>query len=80
MSVACCLSPQVSDQLSGYLHNAVTPVGLATPLPIIMSHKIAALKPDFFFLGGGEVDLKVGFKASEFIKQYQPYVVDCTFD
>lgn len=49
----------VSDALSGYSHNAVTPVGMATRLPIILSHKIAALQPDFFWLGGGEVDLKV---------------------
>ena len=45
------LAPEdVSDSLSGFTHNAVTPVGMATPLPIIMSHRIAELKPDFFFL------------------------------
>lgn len=45
------LAPEeVSDSLSGYTHNAVTPVGMITPLPIIMSHKIAALQPDFFWL------------------------------
>ena len=47
------LAPEdVSDTLSGYTHNAVTPVGSATQLPIILSHKIAALVPDFFFLVG----------------------------
>lgn len=34
------LAPEeVSDQLSGFTHNAVTPIGIKTRLPIIMSHK-----------------------------------------
>jgi prolyl-tRNA editing enzyme YbaK/EbsC (Cys-tRNA(Pro) deacylase) len=69
----------VSDSLSGYEHNAVSPIGIKTPLPIIMSHEIAQLQPDFFFLGAGEVDLKVGFSAAEFVEKYQPMVVDCTY-
>lgn len=49
---------EVSDQLSGFAHNAVSPVGLATPIPIIMSDRVAALQPRVFWLGGGEPDLK----------------------
>ncbi|GAX80352.1 hypothetical protein CEUSTIGMA_g7791.t1 [Chlamydomonas eustigma] len=70
----------VSDTLSGFVHNAVTPIGMATPLPIILSHRIPALQPDFFFLGGGEVDLKLGLLASQFIKAYAPMIADCTYD
>jgi hypothetical protein len=69
----------VSDSLSGYEHNAVSPIGIKTPLPIILSHEITKLQPDFFFLGAGEVDLKVGFSAAEFVEQYKPMVVDCTY-
>jgi len=69
----------VSDQLSGYEHNAVSPIGIKTPLPVIMSHQIAKLQPDFFFLGAGEVDLKVGFSAAEFVEKYKPMVLDCTY-
>jgi prolyl-tRNA editing enzyme YbaK/EbsC (Cys-tRNA(Pro) deacylase) len=69
----------VSDSLSGYEHNAVSPIGIKTPLPIIMSHKLAQLHPGFFFLGAGEVDLKVGFSAAEFVDKYNPMVVDCTY-
>lgn len=50
--------PQVSDQLTGFQHNAVSPIGLATDLPIIMSDRVAALQPPVFWLGGGEPDLK----------------------
>eukprot|EP00775_Hariotina_reticulata_P009630 gene9630-9790_t len=70
----------VSDQLSGYEHNAVTPIGMKTPLPVILSHQIAKLQPDVFFIGAGEVDLKVGLRAAEFINLYKPMVVDCTYD
>lgn len=42
-------------------HPTVTPFGMKVPdLPVIISHRITHLTPDFFFLGGGEVDLKVG--------------------
>lgn len=70
----------ISDELSGFEHNAVSPVGIKTQLPIILSHRIAQLAPDEFWLGAGEVDLKVGMSAAEFIKVYQPHVVDCTYD
>jgi hypothetical protein len=63
------------------MHNAVSPVGLKdTTLPIVLSHKIAELQPDFFWLGGGEVDLKLGFRAADFIQAYKPFVIDCTAD
>jgi hypothetical protein len=44
----------VSDELSGFGHNGVSPVGLAAPLPIILSHRITQLQPDFFFCGRGK--------------------------
>ncbi|WIA13609.1 hypothetical protein OEZ85_007174 [Tetradesmus obliquus] len=70
----------VSDELSGYEHNAVSPIGIKAPLPVILSHRIAQLQPDFFFIGAGEVDLKVGLPAAEFIEKYTPMVLDCTYD
>ena len=34
------VAEDVSDRLTGFLHNAVTPVGIATPdMPIILSHR-----------------------------------------
>lgn len=71
---------EISDRLSGFEHNAVSPVGIATPLPILMSHRILELRPDFFWLGGGEVDLKLGISAKSFVSVYDPFVIDCTYD
>jgi prolyl-tRNA editing enzyme YbaK/EbsC (Cys-tRNA(Pro) deacylase) len=68
----------LSDELSGYEHNAVSPIGIKTRLPIIISHEILKLQPDFFWLGAGEVDLKVGISAGEFVERYGAMVVDCT--
>lgn len=74
------LAPQEdSDRLSGFEHNAVSPIGFHTPIPIILSHKIASLQPGFFFIGAGEVDLKLCLRVDEFIENYKPYVVDCTY-
>lgn len=53
----------VSARLTGYTHNAVTPFGLATALPMIISHHLLALTAspvyDYVWLGAGEKDLKV---------------------
>lgn len=64
------LAPEdVSARLTGYEHNAVSPVALADPnVPLVLSHHIAALQPDFFWLGGGEVDLKLGFSCRQFVQ------------
>lgn len=69
-----------SDELSGFEHNAVSPIGFRTEMPIILSHKIAQLNPRVFFVGGGEVDLKLGMLVDEFLKAYNPLIVDCTYD
>ena len=68
-----------SDELTGYTHNAVSPMNSKTRIPIILSDRIAALKPDFFWLGAGEVDLKIGMSAAEFVAAYEPFVLDCTY-
>jgi len=44
-------------------------VALADPcVPLVLSHHIVALQPDFFWLGGGEVDLKLGFSCRQFVQ------------
>eukprot|EP01023_Acetabularia_acetabulum_P056421 TRINITY_DN6551_c0_g2_i2.p1 TRINITY_DN6551_c0_g2~~TRINITY_DN6551_c0_g2_i2.p1 ORF type:complete len:280 (-),score=35.23 TRINITY_DN6551_c0_g2_i2:65-904(-) len=65
-----------SDELSGYSHNSVTPVCFKSPIPIILSEKIANLNPPVFYMGGGEVNLKLGVDVNEFVQAYHPFVVD----
>jgi prolyl-tRNA editing enzyme YbaK/EbsC (Cys-tRNA(Pro) deacylase) len=71
---------EVSNELSGFEHNAVSPIGLKERLPMVISDKILKLEPDFFFLGAGEVDLKVGLRARDFVEVYKPFVCDLTYD
>eukprot|EP00250_Pteridium_aquilinum_P008822 c18235_g1_i2 orf=127-849(+) len=65
-------------RLTGFSHNAVTPVGMKTPIPIILSDAILKLQPPFFWLGGGEVDLKLGLSTEDFIKMFNPFIADCS--
>ncbi|CAN6723491.1 unnamed protein product [Malus baccata var. baccata] len=67
-----------SIELTGFEHNAVTCVGMKTDIPVILDEAIEKLNPDFFWLGGGEVDLKLGIRTSEFINFAKPFIVSCS--
>ena len=68
----------VSGALTGFERNAVSPVGSKTQLPIVVSDKISQLTPDFFWLGAGETDLKLGMSFAAFKEAYRPMIIDCT--
>jgi len=75
------LAPEeASDELTGYVKNGVTPVAMAHPVPIVVSHRIGKLLPSFFFLGGGHIDLKLGVDFDQFVKAYDANVADVTYD
>ena len=57
----------VAEALTGYQRNATTPFLMKTDLPILLSKPISALKPAQFWLGGGEVELKLGISVAEFL-------------
>ncbi len=79
---------QVSSQLTGFVHNAVSPVGMATrELPLVLSHRIVELGgrggaagADLMWVGGGEPDLKLGMRVAAFVQAYAPIVCDCTYE
>ncbi|OMO59678.1 hypothetical protein CCACVL1_24671 [Corchorus capsularis] len=73
------LAPEeTSIKLTGYEHNAVTCIGMQTDIPVILDEAIVKLSPDFFWLGGGETDLKLGIRTSEFINFVKPFIVSCS--
>ncbi|KAJ8625872.1 hypothetical protein MRB53_019179 [Persea americana] len=73
------LAPEEESlKLTGYEHNGVTCVGMKTDIPVILDEAIAKLEPDFFWLGGGEVDLKLGIRTSQFINFVKPFIVECS--
>ncbi|KAK4262620.1 hypothetical protein QN277_028159 [Acacia crassicarpa] len=73
------LAPEeTSTELTGYGHNAVTCIGMKTDIPVILDEAIVKLTPDFFWLGGGEVDLKLGIRTSQLIRFIKPFIVSCS--
>ncbi|KAJ6244909.1 ybak/aminoacyl-tRNA synthetase-associated domain-containing protein [Anaeramoeba flamelloides] len=54
-----------------YEHNAVTPIGIQ--FPMIVSSGI--LENDFFWFGGGLVDLKIGTRVLDFMNIYDPVII-----
>ncbi|KAL1805941.1 hypothetical protein ACET3Z_029009 [Daucus carota] len=73
------LAPEETSQmLTGYEHNGVTCIGMKTDIPVILDEAIVKLNPDFFWLGGGEIDLKLGIRTSEFINYLNPFIVSCS--
>ncbi|KAK2994859.1 hypothetical protein RJ640_012822 [Escallonia rubra] len=73
------LAPEdVSQKLTGFEHNGVTCIGMKTDIPVILDEAIVKLNPDFFWLGGGEIDLKLGIRTSELIDFVKPFIVNCS--
>jgi prolyl-tRNA editing enzyme YbaK/EbsC (Cys-tRNA(Pro) deacylase) len=66
------VAQDVSDSLSGFEHNAVTPIGMATPVPVLLSDKLKTLPDAQMWMGGGEVDLKLRLDVKEFAEKFAP--------
>jgi len=62
-------------KLSGFCHNAVTPFGMNYNMPIVLSHSIL-LDTEYFYLGAGEIDLKIKFNTKEFIEKMDCLVAE----
>lgn len=73
------LAPEEESlKLTGFKHNGVTCIGMNTDIPVILDEAIAKLNPDFFWLGGGEIYLKLGIRTSQFIDFVKPFIVPCS--
>ena len=66
------VAQETSDALSGFEHNAVTPIGMMTEVPLLASSRIKALPEGKVWMGGGEVDLKLRFDVAEFANKFTP--------
>ena len=45
-------------------------------IPIVLADDITRLPGDFCWIGGGEVDVKLGFNVREFVARCAPMVTD----
>jgi len=63
------LAPEdVSDKLTGFIHNGVSPFGMKTPLPIIVCERCVQVEPSVLWMGGGHPNLKLCLSISDFLK------------
>jgi prolyl-tRNA editing enzyme YbaK/EbsC (Cys-tRNA(Pro) deacylase) len=62
------------EGVTGFCPNAVTPVGLKTPMPIVLDKVLTTLDPPMFWMGGGEVNLKLAVDTQEFIEAFNPII------
>jgi prolyl-tRNA editing enzyme YbaK/EbsC (Cys-tRNA(Pro) deacylase) len=66
--------------LSGYEHNAVTPIGFAcAAVPIIIDQRIVN-SLEWIWLGGGEVDVKWAISVSDLLNHFNAFVGLVTSD
>ncbi|KAG0260848.1 hypothetical protein BG011_001601 [Mortierella polycephala] len=65
-----------SHELTGFTTNGVSPVGMKTDLPILVSTAIAELSPPVLYLGAGHVDWKIALPVQEFIEKWNANVID----
>ena len=65
-----------AQRLTGYGYNATTPFLMKSAMPIILTARVTELQPAYFWMGGGEVELKLGMSVQEFVQVTKAYVAD----
>lgn len=74
------LAPEeVSEQLTGYGHNGVSPFGMLhrEKIPVVICKSIVNnVRPAFVWMGGGHKDWKLGMAVSELVKGVDGIVLD----
>ena len=71
-------SDEDSFELSGFGHNAISPIGLKVPIPIVICKRILELSPPIIYLGGGKVDVKLAIPVNELIAATHALVGELT--
>jgi len=64
----------ICDQLSGFKHNAVCPIGMASSIPIMVDS--ALVGQDVIYLGAGDVDKKLKCRPKQLVDKLKCHVGD----
>ncbi|KAF9909877.1 hypothetical protein EC991_007867 [Linnemannia zychae] len=65
-----------SLELTGFTNNGVSPVGMRTDVPILISKELSELSPPIFYLGAGHVDWKIAVPFEGFVEKWKASVID----
>ncbi|KFG57588.1 YbaK/proline-tRNA ligase associated domain-containing protein [Toxoplasma gondii RUB] len=71
---------KTSEELTGFVYNAVTPFAAKTDVPVIVDSALLALDPPLVWLGGGEVDLKLRVSVADLLRVFEPLVGSVCFE
>lgn len=66
----------VSQALTGFVHNAISPLGMLTPIPLIVCSSAASVRPSFLWLGGGAVNVKLCIPTADLVRITGALVAD----
>ncbi|GMI34566.1 hypothetical protein TrRE_jg13180 [Triparma retinervis] len=69
-------SEEDNDRLTGFKHNSVSPFGLKEDIPVVLSRAVVEEGVNFIWMGGGDVDLKLGMGVKEFVDGRGAFVLD----
>ncbi|KAL6050731.1 DUF19 domain-containing protein [Balamuthia mandrillaris] len=78
----CLADEEATYHLTRFSKNALSPIAaeFAEDIPIVLSDSIARLDPPFIWLGGGQVNVKLGVDVREFIQKTHCFVADVCVD
>lgn len=60
---------------TGYDHNSLTPFLLENQVLVVLSDRVLQLEHKYFYLGGGDVHVKLRLDLQEFLLNYKNSVV-----
>jgi prolyl-tRNA editing enzyme YbaK/EbsC (Cys-tRNA(Pro) deacylase) len=67
--------PEVGLDLGGYSHNSVTPFMLNQSMPLVVPDSLCELSPQVFYLGAGDIDIKIRVGLTEFLEKSEYQVI-----
>jgi len=63
------LAPEnVSNELTGFIHNGVCPYGLKISLPVVICQRCINVSPPLVWMGGGHPRIKLRVSAADFLR------------
>lgn len=72
-------TPEANARLSGYEPGGVTPFGmLERRVPVVLAEAASRAPGGIIWMGGGHRDLKLGCAVKEFVRRFEPIVVDAS--
>lgn len=72
-------TPEANARLSGYESGGVTPFGmLERRVPVVLADAASRAPGGIIWMGGGHRDLKLGCAVTDFVRTFDPIVVDAS--